>query len=47
MAIQKGDVPITYADTKELEIDLGYKPSTSLIDGLRSFVRWYKDYYLS
>ena len=33
--MQKGDVPITYADNRELEIDLGYKPSTSLRDGLR------------
>ena len=42
--MQKGDVPITYADTSDLERDFGYKPSTSLRDGLRSFAEWYKDY---
>lgn len=44
--MQKGDVPITYADTKELEKDFNYKPSTSLREGLRRFARWYFDYYL-
>lgn len=44
--MQPGDVPITYADTSALEEDFGYKPSTSLRDGLRRFVRWYKEYYL-
>lgn len=43
--MQKGDVPITYADTSDLEKDLGYKPSTSLRDGLRKFAEWYKGYY--
>ena len=43
--MQKGDVPITYADTSDLEKDFGYKPSTSLKEGLRSFAEWYKDYY--
>ena len=41
VAMQKGDVPITYADTSDLERDFGYKPSTSLRDGLRSFAEWY------
>ena len=40
--MQKGDVPITYADTCDLERDFGYKPSTSLKDGLRKFAEWYK-----
>lgn len=40
--MQKGDVPITYADTSDLERDFGYKPSTSLRDGLRKFAEWYK-----
>lgn len=40
VAMQKGDLPITYEDIRNLEIDLGYKPSTPLIDELRSFVRW-------
>ena len=43
--MQKGDVPITYADTSDLEKDFGYKPSTSLRDGLRRFAEWYKGYY--
>lgn len=41
VAMQKGDVPVTYADTSDLERDFGYKPSTSLRDGLRHFVEWY------
>lgn len=45
VAMQKGDVPITYADTTDLERDFGYKPSTSLRDGLRKFAEWYKEYY--
>ena len=45
--MQKGDVPITYADISDLERDFGYKPSTSLRDGLRKFAEWYKEYYLS
>ena len=43
--MQPGDVPVTYADTASLERDFGFKPHTSLRDGLRSFVRWYKEYY--
>ena len=39
--MQKGDVPITYADTSALEKDFGYKPSTSLREGLRQFAEWY------
>lgn len=45
VAMQKGDVPITYADTSALEKDFGYKPSTSLRDGLRKFAQWYKSFY--
>ena len=43
--MQKGDVPITYADTSDLEKDFGYKPSTSLRNGLHEFARWYYSYY--
>ena len=43
--MQKGDVPITYADTSGLERDFGYKPSTSLREGLRRFAQWYKSFY--
>lgn len=45
--MQPGDVPVTYADTSALERDFGFKPSTSLRDGLRKFAQWYKEYYLS
>ena len=43
--MQPGDVPVTYADTTALERDFGFKPSTSLRDGLRAFAQWYKKYY--
>lgn len=43
--MQAGDVPTTYADTSALEADFGFKPSTTLRDGLRMFAEWYKDYY--
>ena len=43
--MQPGDVPVTYADTTPLEEDFGYKPSTSLRDGLRAFAEWYRGYY--
>lgn len=45
--MQPGDVPITYADTSALERDFGFKPATSLRDGLRKFAEWYKEFYLS
>lgn len=44
--MQPGDVSITYADTSALEEDFGFKPSTSLREGLRKFAEWYKDFYL-
>lgn len=43
--MQPGDVPVTYADTSALERDYGYKPSTSLRDGLRAFAEWYSEFY--
>ena len=43
--MQPGDVPVTYADTSALERDFGFKPSTSLRDGLRAFAEWYAAYY--
>ena len=43
--MQPGDVPVTYADASALERDFGFKPSTSLRDGLRAFARWYRGYY--
>lgn len=45
VAMQPGDVPITYADTTALEQDFGFKPHTSLRDGLRKFAVWYKEFY--
>lgn len=44
--MQPGDVPVTYADTTALEQDFGFKPSTSLREGLRKFARWYKEFYM-
>ena len=43
--MQAGDVPVTYADTSALERDFGFKPSTSLREGLRNFAEWYAKYY--
>lgn len=43
--MQPGDVPVTYADTSALEADFGFKPSTSLRQGLRSFAEWYAGFY--
>jgi nucleoside-diphosphate-sugar epimerase len=44
--MQPGDVPVTYADVSALERDFGFHPNTSLREGLRSFARWYKEFYL-
>lgn len=44
--MQPGDVPVTYADTNALEEDFGFRPSTSLRDGLRKFAEWYKEFYM-
>ena len=43
--MQPGDVPVTYADTTPLEQDFGFRPNTSLRDGLRRFAQWYARYY--
>ncbi|QPS26252.1 GDP-mannose 4,6-dehydratase [Clostridium perfringens] len=43
--MQPGDVPVTYADTRPLEKDFGFKPSTDLRTGLRKFAKWYKEFY--
>lgn len=45
VGMQPGDVEITYADVSELERDFGFKPSTSLRDGLRRFAEWYREFY--
>lgn len=43
--MQPGDVPVTYADTTPLEEDFGFRPNTSLREGLRRFAQWYARYY--
>ena len=45
--MQAGDVPVTYADTKPLEDEFGFKPDTPLREGLRRFSKWYKVFYLN
>ena len=47
VAMQPGDVPITYADTSALERDFGFKPATPLRTGLRAFAEWYHKFYQS
>lgn len=45
VAMQPGDVPVTYADTTPLERDFDFKPATPLREGLRRFAEWYKAFY--
>ena len=45
--MQPGDVPVTYADTTPLERDYGFKPNTTLREGLRKFAEWYKEFYMN
>ena len=45
VGMQPGDVPVTYADSKALEEDYGFKPTISICEGLRRFVEWYAEYY--
>jgi UDP-glucuronate 4-epimerase len=47
LPMQPGDVPITYADVDELIADIGFKPATTIEDGINKFVEWYKNYYQS
>lgn len=46
VAMQPGDVPMTYADTTPLEKEFGFKPNTTLREGLRKFAQWYKEFYM-
>ena len=46
LPMQAGDVPVTFADVDELITDIGFKPSTSIEDGIGKFVDWYKGYYI-
>jgi len=43
--MKPGDVPATYASTEKLQKSIGYKPDTSILDGLQKFTDWYLDYY--
>jgi UDP-glucuronate 4-epimerase len=45
LPMQPGDVAATYADVKDLENDVGFRPSTSIEEGVARFVRWYREYY--
>lgn len=45
LPMQAGDVAITYADVSDLENDFGFKPETPLREGLKKFIKWYKEYY--
>jgi UDP-glucuronate 4-epimerase len=45
LPLQPGDVPETYADVQGLVADVGYKPDTSIEDGIEKFILWYRDYY--
>jgi UDP-glucuronate 4-epimerase len=45
LPLQPGDVPATYADVDDLTQDVGFKPATSIEEGIRKFVDWYKGYY--
>ena len=45
LPMQAGDVYQTFADVTDLEKDFGFKPTTSLIEGLEKFGKWYKEYY--
>ena len=43
--MQPGDVPATYADVDDLMRDVGFKPATSIEEGVGRFIDWYKEYY--
>lgn len=45
LPMQLGDVPATYADVDDLMRDVGFKPATSIEDGIKRFVDWYRGYY--
>ena len=45
LPLQKGDVPDTYANVDNLSREFNYKPTTSVVEGVSNFVKWYKDYF--
>ncbi|RUZ33685.1 capsular biosynthesis protein CpsI, partial [Mesorhizobium sp. M7A.F.Ca.US.003.02.1.1] len=45
LPLQPGDVPDTFADTSALEQAVGYRPTTTVTEGVGRFVEWYKAYF--
>jgi UDP-glucuronate 4-epimerase len=45
LPMQPGDVPATYADVDDLQADVGFHPGTPIEEGVRRFVKWYREYY--
>ena len=45
LPMQPGDVPATFADVGDLMRDIGFRPETSIKDGILNFVAWYRDHY--
>jgi UDP-glucuronate 4-epimerase len=45
LEMQAGDVPLTYADVKDLEKEIDFKPKTSIRKGIHKFIHWYRSYY--
>ena len=45
LPLQAGDVPATFANVDDLMADVGFRPSTSIEDGINRFISWYRDYY--
>ena len=45
LPMQPGDVPVTYADIEDLERDIGFKPSTTIEDGIARFAKWFREYH--
>ena len=45
LPMQPGDVPATYADIADLERDIGFRPVTTIDDGIAHFAKWYREYY--
>ena len=46
VGMRPGDVPVTYAGSRALEEDFGFRPQIGIREGLRRFARWYKNYYM-
>jgi len=45
LPMQPGDVPATYADVEDLARDIGFRPATTIEDGIARFAKWYRDYH--